>query len=688
MKLDKTKKYFVSTSEFKEINKNPFIAGILSIILGIFGIHRFYIKRKLTGFIFLILSLSSLEFGGGSMAAIIMLLSFVEGIVYIIRGVVLLKEKHKNNKIVESKHIEKPYEVTNNENINKTNEIEITEVSDIKPSTIPKKGKFSNVFKDNWVKKLELPYERSVMEVSQIEYETLNFYEGLCDFIDGQLRNNKSSLNREVRKIWAEGGYYNNILYTIYCISEGHVTKRYSGDYNYYNPEYSYKILEAHLGKRLKEKVLTKAQELEKDISAPKEDTQIYFNLTKNGYPRKWWDDDGELRANREFSNKELNILNATPRRTTVVWDIYSAKKKIITLYLEIWKIICDGLEKDLKWKKKNKKTLENIIDGKYMYFSDYENGKILSSLIKVSENAMRDIMPNTQVLNISNEQDNIEKYLPKEIIDAINNKLIEFKEGINDEDLKEILKDMIKKSPNDWKLKVEEILIYGTDKGINILIDYNKDKDFIKVAKDIIKKTDDENLLILCLYGIELEERLSQKNAKILEGIIHPTNISIYKNILETKEALSLELLNKLVELKNPIRKKIELDMDKVEVSKKELNETVEIVKEYIGNEEDKEEPQNENFKDEELEVEHDEKVELKYGEFLNLILDIGSIKIEEGKKIAIDNGKLLNAFISDVNRELYEYIEDQAVVIEDEYIKIDDFYIDMIKELVMSEE
>lgn len=639
---DENTSYLVSKAEFKENNKNPFIAGILSISLGILGVHRFYLKRKLSGFIFLILSISSLGPGNGSVAAIIMLISLIEGIVYIARGITLLKEKIDTWK---SKYIEKLDEPAKNKNTSKVNEvskvkeikevkeIEIIEVSDINPTKIPHTNKF-NFNKTDWIKKLKLPYERNVAEVEQVKEETLKLYERLCNFIDEQLRNNNSSLNTEVRKRESEGGYYNNIL------------------------------------------------------SPPKEDTKIYFNLTESGQPRKWWDTDGELRANREFSNKELNILKATPPRNTVVWDIQGVNKQIIALYLEIWQIISNGLTKDLKWKKTKKKILENILDGKYMYFSDYQNGRILSSLLKLAENTVREIMPNTQVLNISNEQDNIERNLPKEIVDDINNKLIEFKEGITDQDLKEILSDMIKKNPDDWKLKVEEILMCGTDKGINALIEFKEDKDFIKIAKDIIKKADDENLLLLCLYGIGIEERLSQKNAKLLKDMIHPSNISAYEKILKSKEVLSLELLNKLVELKNPLRKKIELDMDKVKISKKELDETVEIVKEYIGNEEDKEESQKKEVKEEVLEAENNEKIGLKYGEFINLMLDVGAIELEEGKKLAMENGTLLNAFISDINRELYEYIEDQTVVIEDEYIKIDDFYVDMVKELVTSEE
>ena len=405
------------------------------------------------------------------------------------------------------------------------------------------------------------------------------------------------------------------------------------------------------------------------------------------GLPRVWWDMDGKLRNTREFSRKELNVLNVTPSRTTIVWDIREAKKQIIILYLEIWRIISNGLKKNLKWEKNSKETLQDIIDGKYIYFADYENGKILSSLIKISENVIREVIPNIKTLNTGNEQDNIEKYFPKEIVNDINKKIIEYKTSINDEKLMKILGDMIKKNPGDWKLKAEEILTAETDKRVSILIDYKEDENFIKIAKEIIKKADDENLLLLCLYGIEREEKLSQKNIKLLKNIIHPGNTSVYENILQSKEVLSPELFNRLVELKKPIRKKIELDMDKVDKSKRELNETVEIVEKYIGDEEEKEESQEDNFKEKIRETEYDYKLTFKYRDFLNLILNKGPMKIEEGKKIAMDNGTLLNAFISDVNRELYEYIQDQVIVIEDNYIKIDDFYVDMIKELIMSE-
>ena len=311
--VSKNTSYLVSKAEFKELNKNPFIAGILSIGLGTFGVHRIYLKRKLTGLVFLILSISSLGFGSGSMVPIILFISLIEGTIYIATGIILMREKDIDGK---GRVIEESEDSVNNEKTSKLYKTKIFELLHRKLSNITSK-------------------------------EVLSF-----------LKN-------------------------------------------------------------------------------------ILLKMSKNRWSSKWWDKDGKLRAERQFSNKELNILNATPPRNTIVWEHYSVNKQIIDLYLEIWQIISTGLSRDLNWNMKNKITLERIIYGKYKRSADNDNGKILSSLIKVSENTIREMMPGTRMLNTSKEQDNIKKYFPKEIVDDINNKRIEFKENITDQDLKEILDDM-----------------------------------------------------------------------------------------------------------------------------------------------------------------------------------------------------------------------------------------------------
>lgn len=679
MKERENNKYFVSTKKFKETKKNPFIAAVLSFFFGIFGIHRFYLKRKITGTILLITLVFAVSKDIPALALVLMLLSFVEGMFYVTRGMLLLKEKH-----TEKLTAKLDVTVVKKDEINRNTDVEIIDVTDIKPIKIPREKEIETKGHNQWIKKLELPYERSIMTVDQVKDETIKFYEKLCNYLDDELSKNKSSLNEKIKRLSAGGGYYDNILYTIYCISEGHVTKVYSGNYNYYDPNYSYKILESHLGRDIKNKIFSGAQELEKNVAPPKNETLLRFNLTESGLPRRWWDMDGKLRTDIEFRDKELNILNATPRRSTVIWDICSVRKQIINLYLLLWECIFNGLEKEIKWTKKKKDNLKKIINGKNMYYADYENGNIMASLIKISENTIREIIPNTQVLNIVNEQENIKRYLPNEVVTDISNMIIKFKSNVKPKEIEEILIEMIAENPNDWKAKIERILIADINTRVNILINYRNDENFIKIAKGIIKKTDDKDILLLALYGIGLEEKLSKKNNKLLESILYSANIHNYKKILNTKKELSQELFEQLIELKKPIRKKIELDMNEVEVTKKELNATVNIVKEYIG--EDDEEVIV-VVQDEAIIENNDDNSDFKYSDFLNKILDSGSMDIEDGKRFAMDNGILLNAFISEINRELYEYIQDQTVIIEDDFIKIDDFYVDAVRELMVNE-
>ena len=144
----------------------------------------------------------------------------------------------------------------------------------------------------------------------------------LCDFIDEELRKKRSSLTKE-NKATRNRYYYSDLFDTIYNVSSSHVFKLYSRNYRYYNPEYYYRSLETQLNKGLRNKIYIKAQELEKAISPPTEETYKYFYLTKYGTPIEWWDKDGGLRHNTEFSEIELNILKVTSPRFTKPWEYF-----------------------------------------------------------------------------------------------------------------------------------------------------------------------------------------------------------------------------------------------------------------------------------------------------------------------------------------------------------------------------
>ncbi len=65
-----------------ENQKSKMVAGLLGIFLGAFGVHKFYLGYTKEAIIMLAISLVSL----GTLAAIIELIGFIEGIIYITKS--------------------------------------------------------------------------------------------------------------------------------------------------------------------------------------------------------------------------------------------------------------------------------------------------------------------------------------------------------------------------------------------------------------------------------------------------------------------------------------------------------------------------------------------------------------------------------------------------------------------------
>ena len=50
--------------------------------------------------------------------------------------------------------------------------------------------------------------------------------------------------------------------------------------------------------------------------------------------------------------------------------------------------------------------------------------------------------------------------------------------------------------------------------------------------------------------------------------------------------------------------------------------------------------------------------------------------------KNYAKEKNMSLNAYIDSINKELYDIVNDQVIILENNTVKIDEFYIDDIKE------
>ncbi len=562
----------------------------------------------------------------------------------------------------------------------------------IQPKEQQKIDSQKNEIIDNWIQQLNIPYERSVMQNQQMKNETLRIYNELCTYVDVQLKKVGRSLNDEVKRIASQRGYYDNLLYTFYCIAEGHVTKGFSGSNRYYNYDYSYQILEKHLGWKIKEEVYQKAVELEKYLNSPSQETITEFHLTAERTPIVWWDRDGKLRAGIIFTEREFYILNATPARYTKIWSLLSIRKEVLFLYLHLWELICEDLNKELNWKKTSLNNIEKILNNKYSY-PDYNDRTInfLFAFLKISESTVRDLLPKssyTQTLNIEKDNHLVSLFLPKETMEKITTYLDSYKKNISKDCLKTLVSALADSEAATWKIIAEKLYLSNkANEWIDTLVDYQTNSDYDKVLKELVKNSENENLVLLAVYELGRINNLSPTLLKRESQLIPNENKAEFVSYISEKKLLSSEVFSELLEFKKPIRRKIKLNPKGIERSREDLEKTVATLEKYTP--EDDSESTTENLVDTEVAVTTvDTQRDSVYSEeAMNLVkslLENNTIAVDEIKKIALKQGKLLNSYISDINKEFFDQVEDQLVLVENDIIKIDDFYVDLAKELL----
>lgn len=572
-------------------------------------------------------------------------------------------------------------------------DVGIFDISDI---TLPIIGKENTSYnKDYWYNKLDTYYIDYQYKPMQIDIETKKLYEKLCNYLDCQLKKQKTfkktSLIKLINKLGIRQSSQSHILNILYQTSESTVMYYYTKENNDNRRVYRYNKLQSYLGDDLTIKLYEKINKYVEELSPIERETRWYYNMTENGFKTVWWDTDGEIRANYTFDNKYVNFTYTIPFRQNKVWDINGARALIVALYLDICLVMINELNTQMKWNNKIKEMLSYMTSDKNVRFIDYNYGGLLESLIKLAENTVRDILPSTSTLKIDEDIENIKYYLPKPIAENVFALCEKYHEYISNNELSKVVDEMIISFPKDWKLKAWLILNKSHDEQIDLIISYANDVNLIKIIKEVINKSDNKNLLLFCLYALSINENLTIKYTKLLSKLIYDGNMPLFYKLQGENHDLTITLYQELIQLKEPIRKKIELNLDKIQESKDVLNNTVDKISEYIGEDIVEEIVENidiaaDLIKEKEVkqEINNATNISQNHLSLIKSLLEYEKLEIDIVKEIATKNGALLGSFISGINKELYEYVQDQAIIIDEDYVMIDEFYIDMIKELI----
>src|SRR5699024_461089 len=173
-------------------------------------------------------------------------------------------------------------------------------------------------------------------------------------------------------------------------------------------------------------------------------------------------------------------------------------------------------------------------------------------------------------------------------------------------------------------------------------------------------------------------------KDKKILFDIIREDNYEDFLDLIN-KGDFDIDLVSEVLDLRKVKSKRIKLDKKLVKKSRKDLSDTVETISDFVGEDIDNDRQIEEKTKEENIETKPSKgKISQPARYFLEKILRQGSISKERASEIAIGEGLFLNVFINNINDELFEYINDQTLVIEDSKVFIDEFYVEMVKELI----
>ena len=529
----------------------------------------------------------------------------------------------------------------------------------------------------------------SELKIPILKGEIIELYNKICETADIELRKKKKSLIKEIIKV-KKGNYYfrEKIFNDIFSGTIQVINGEYRGNKRNINENYYFRDFFDIIGENINKIIINEINAYLKEL--PRLNTEIieYYNLTPNGLPYRYWDKNGKFREEHKFSELEQRILEKTSFRQTKIWNNYEAKKQMILLYLDEWKIIEERVKTEEKLKKKSKKIINAILNLQdYVYF-EYNEIEGLYAILKIIENKIRSFIPNYKILETEKELESIKKFFPKSMSNELLENIENFKISKEKKKIKSILDYEIKNYPKDWKLKLGYIELFN-EKKINLIIRFNNDENLEKIIKELLKKEQNSDDKLFYLFLLNKKRELKKTEVKMLEKIISADRFQDYKKLLDKDNEITQKIYEELKLLKFQKIKKINLNLEKVKVTKEKFAETVNILEEYLKEENEEADISkicNEEQKDIVIENKEQEKIENfqdnKIKEVLKVIIETQKIGENDLKNYAKEKNMSLNAYIDSINKELYDIVNDQVIILENNTVKIDEFYIDDIKE------
>ncbi|WP_105300804.1 tellurite resistance TerB C-terminal domain-containing protein [Anaerococcus marasmi] len=393
-----------------------------------------------------------------------------------------------------------------------------------------------------------------------------------------------------------------------------------------------------------------------------------------------FWSEYKGLLDKLSYKREDMKLIGQVNRRFNQVWSNKDSRDLVVEAYLTILKKALDEKSQDTEKIRK--------------YTSPYTlSESILEALLLVTEKKFREYFWIFAKIDSSKQVEVLEKNDSRNLLDFFLKELDSYYRDIDVLRKEEIFENYLLANPNKLKDWTSYILEADISKQISFVEGHKDLVDMEKLSRNLSNSDFPPTKALGFYYLFNDGKILNKDKNKVLE-IIHEENYDQFIKLIETRD-MSIELIDEILRLDKKPKKRIQIDGAKLSSSRKDLHETVSIVEDFLAD--SKKDIEDSSHKEEALrdhvnineynkDDKEDEDISISEASrnFLKLILKNGSVREDVASEIALEEGKILNSFIGDINDELFDYIDDQTLVNEDGKIIIDSFYLEMIKEII----
>ena len=572
-------------------------------------------------------------------------------------------------------------------NLEQNNVIDITDSSQ---HPIPIRSKASLARNDWWaLLERSLPERAAIKESVQLKDETKKLYLKLCGYVEGLMQKEGRSFSEYARR---RSDYYDNVLYTLYCVAEGVVTSHYDSRRGF-NATYSYQLLQRHLSVEVVETLQSLCETYSANLPKASDQTINLYHLTANGLEYKWWDNTGEIRDNALLSSEAMAILDKSPNRSTNFWQIdYRIDLHILERYLSTIEFIRSSVESsDGKWSTRQVRVVRKLTASKRSWL-DVDEYRLPSALLKLAEQGVRSDVRYASALKIEDELISVSRLVPKSLVQQLLNIVMPTKVIALPGETRELLRNSYARS---WFIDANSL---SQDNFLEIFNFYRSSPMCQKFIDELLRPKNFDNLeemyIILALY-CQSSAGLKPSHLKIRTKLIHDKQIDAFEAIARQDKPITMQLVNALTAMRLPPRQKVVLDTENITLLQAKHVETVAKLNEYLGTDKENSsvvlavETRQETMANIFASEATKEKLELTDAEreLLVVLVKRGALLVAEAKQIAGSHHMMLGGLLTAINTKAYESLGDQLIIQSDDTITIDTSYIDFVRKVTKSE-